>query len=267
VSGEERELLLYWLRKCEIANIKTIVRGKLGGLNANEVSGQLMELGSFATLPIDQLLHTEEVSELLRQLENSPYGNIARQARRVFEKEHHLYSLDAAIDRHYLLGLVQRMRALNAKQRESLLPLFSIFIDRFNLLWLLRYRSSYKLSAAETYYLLVPTPYRLNRSRLQTLVEFNTWQEVLAHLPEPLDSLLAGADSVFAVDQRLIAEIRRVAVQTLKWRNFTLAKVFAYVLLREMETRRVMAIVKGKQLKLNNKIIASAAENASAFMA
>jgi V/A-type H+-transporting ATPase subunit C len=267
LSGEERELLLYWLRKCEIANIKTIVRGKLGGLSANEMSSQLMELGSFATLPIDQLLHTEEVSELLRQLENSPYGNIARQARRVFEKEHHLYSLDAAIDRHYLLGLVQRMRTLNAKQRESLLPLFSIFIDRFNLLWLLRYRSSYKLSAAETYYLLVPTPYRLNRNRLQSLVEFNTWQEVLVHLPEPLDSLLAGADSVFAVDQRLIAEIRRVAVQTLKWRSFTLAKVFAYVLLREMETRRVMAIVKGKQLKLNNKIIASAAENASAFMA
>lgn len=267
LAGGERELLLYWLRKCEIANIKTIVRGKIAGQNANDLRGQLMELGNFATLPVEQLLRTEDVSELLRQLETSSYGNIARQARRVFEKEHQLYSLDAAIDRHYLSGLVQRVRSLTSRQREPLLPLFSLFMDRFNLLWLLRYRFSYHLSAAETYYLLIPTPYRLNRNRLQSLAELNTLPELLAHLPEPLSSWLAQTDSVFAVDQCLLLHTRRIAEQTLRWRSFTLAKIFAYVLLREMEMRRVMAIVKGKRLQLTTPMVSLAAEYSTALMA
>lgn len=267
LSGAARELLMYWFHKCDIANLKTIVRGKIAGLDAEAISAQLLELGKLTTLPIEPLLRTEEISELLRRLENSPYGNIARQARRVFEKDHQLYSLDAAIDRHYLLGFVQRIRALDTLQRQHLLPLVSIFMDRFNLLWLLRYRFAYQLSAAETYYLLVPTPYRLNRTRLQHLVELNSLPEVIAHLPEPLHSWLQDVDDVFNVDQRLITEIRQVAESTLKLHSFTLAKVFAYVLLREMEMRRIMAILKGKRLNLKKHLITSAAEYSSALMA
>ncbi len=210
LSGAARELLMYWFHKGDIANLKTIVRGKIAGLDVETISAQLLELGSLSALPVEQLLRTEDIGELLRRLENTRYGNIARQARRVFEKDHQLYSLDAAIDRHYLLGFVQRVRALDAKQRNYLAPLIGIFMDRFNLLWLLRYRFAYNLSAAETYYLLVPAPYRLNRSRLQQLVELNSLQEVLDHLPEPFYSLLADADNAFAVDKRLTRETRRV---------------------------------------------------------
>jgi V/A-type H+-transporting ATPase subunit C len=267
LSGAARNLLMYWFRKCDIANLKTIVRGKIAGLDADAIRAQLLELGQLSALPIEQLLRTEDIGELLRRLENSPYGNIARQARHLFEKEHQLYSLDAAIDRHYLLGFVQRVRALDSTQRKHFAPLISIFMDRFNLLWLLRYRFAYKLSAAETYYLLVPTDYRLNRTNLPHLVELNSLQEVLEHLPEPFYSLLADADNAFAVDKRLTRKTRHVAELTLKLQNFTLAKAFAYVLLREMEMRRVMAILKGKKLGLNKNIVSSAAEYSAALMA
>lgn len=267
LMGTARELLMYWFHKCDIANLKTIVRGKIAGLDAETITNQLLELSSLTALPIEQLLRTEDVGELLRRLENTRYGNIARQARRVFEKEHQLYSLDAAIDRHYLLGFMQHIRTLDSFQRQHLLPLVSIFMDRFNLLWLLRYRFAYHLSSAETYYLLVPTSHRLNRTRLQQLVELNSLSEVLAHLPEPLYSLLVEADNTFTVDQKLTAETRRVAESTLKLHSFTLAKVFAYILLREMEMRRMMAILKGKRLNLKKNIISTAAEYSSALMA
>lgn len=267
LSGGARELLIYWLHKCEIANLKTIVRGKIGGLSVQRIRSQLIGLGSLSTLPIDQLLRTEDISELLRSLDHSPYENIAHQARRVFEKEHQLYSLDAALDHHYLLGFVQRIRALELRQREPLLPLVSIFMDRFNLLWLLRYRLTYHLSAAETYYLLVPTPYHLHRNYLKNLLEFNTLAEILAHLPEPLHTLLAGSENIFEVDQHLMTEVRRIAWRTLTWHHFTLARVFAYFLLREMEVRRLMAIIKGKKLQLKDPLISLAAEYSSTLLA
>jgi len=266
LAGPARELLMYWFHKGDIANLKTIVRGKIAGLSADEISAQLLELGALTALPLEQLLRTEDVSELLRRLEPSRYGTLARAARRVFEKDHQLYSLDAAIDRHYLLGFVQRVKALDTLQRQHLAPLIGMFMDRYNLLWLLRYRFAYHLSAAETYYLLVPTSYRLNRSRLQQLVEFNSLPEVIAHLPEPLKNLLDETESTFTVDQQLTKETRRIAQSTLSLHSFTLAKAFAYILLREMEMRRVMAILKGKRLNLNKKLISVAAESSSVLL-
>lgn len=266
LSGPARELLMYWFHKGDIANLKTIVRGKIAGLTADEISAQLLELGALTALPLEQLLRTEDVSELLRRLETSRYGTLARAARRVFEKDHQLYSLDAAIDRHYLLGFVQRIKALDTLQGQHLAPLIGMFMDRYNLLWLLRYRFAYHLSAAETYYLLVPTSYRLNRSRLQQLVELNSLSEVITHLPEPLQHLLEESDNTFSVDQQLTKETRRIAQLTLSLHSFTLAKAFAYVLLREMEMRRVMAILKGKRLNLNKTLISVAAESSSVLL-
>ncbi len=260
LSTVARNLLLYWFRKHDIANLKTILHGKIAGLDADIISKQLLDLGPLSALPIKQLLRSENIGELLRQLEHSSHSNIARQARRVFEKEHQLYSLDATIDRHYMLGFIQHVMALDAVQRKHILPLIGIFVDRFNLLWLLRYRFAYGLSAAETYYLLIPASFRLNRVLLQKLVELESLTEVIEHLPEPFYGLLAGVENAFMVDQKLIQELRKVANITIKLHSFTLAKVFAYILLREMEMHKIMAILKGKKLALNKDVILEMAE-------
>lgn len=260
LSGIARDLLMYWFHKCEITNLKSIIRGKIAGLDAQTIADQLIELGELATLPVEQLLRTEDINELLRQLEGSHYGNIARQARRVFEKEHYPYSLDAAIDKHYLFGLEQKIQTLSTAQYRPIVPLIRALLDRFNLIWLLRYRFAYHLSPAETFYLLISTPYRLNRHRLLQLVELNSLSEVIDALPEPLASLLDKAENTFEVEQCLNAEVRRVAQQTLHQCHFTFAKVFAYLLLRELEMRRVLAIIKGKRLGLDNDVISAAAD-------
>ncbi|OQW94535.1 MAG: hypothetical protein BWK79_05605 [Beggiatoa sp. IS2] len=260
LQGSARAFFTYWFRKYEITNLKTLLRGKLAGLDAPTIAAQLLDVGTLAALPLEQLLRTEDVSELLRRLDNSPYGNVARQARRVFEQDHQSYSLDAAIDRHYLLELNKRAHALDATQRQQLLPLHGIFMDRFNLLWLLRYRFAYQLSAAETYYLLIPTRYRLDRANLLHLVELNNLTEVLAHLPDSLKQLLVDANDVSSVEYRLNAEVRRVAEYTLHRHSFSLAKVIAYIVLRELEMHRMLAIIKGKRLGLKPANILIAAE-------
>jgi V/A-type H+-transporting ATPase subunit C len=260
LTGVARELLIYWLRKYEMTNLKTIVRGKIAKLHAEVISAQLLDLGPIATLPLEQLLQTEDVNELLRRLSNTPYSNLAHQARRVFDQEHQLYSLDAAIDRHYLLELDKKVHGLETAQRELIVPLMSIFIDRFNLLWLLRYRFAYHLSPAETFYLLLPTHYRLNRVNLVQLVELGSFQEVIKHLPEFFQPFLTDADTIVKVEQRLNEQIRQTAQYTLHWHHFSVAKAIAYMMLRELEMYRILAIVKGKRLQLTPAAILAAAE-------
>ncbi len=260
LTGVTQELFTYWLRKYEITNLKTIVRGKMAGLNAEIITAQLLDLGPIATLPLEQLLRTEDINELLRHLSHTPYSNIAHQARRVFDQEHQPYSLDAAIERHYLLELDKRVHSLEVAQRRLILPLMSMFIDRFNLLWLLRYRFAYHLSPAETFYLLLPTHYRLNQTNLIHLVELPSFQEVLKRLPPSFQPLLANADTVIKVEQQLNHQIRQTAKYTLRWKSFSVAKAIAYMILRESEMHRILAIVKGKRLQLPPATILMAAE-------
>jgi V/A-type H+-transporting ATPase subunit C len=261
LSGASREFIAYWFHKCEITNLKTIVRGKISGLSPDEITSQLIELGELATLPIEQLLRTEDVSELLRQLDRTHFSTIARQSRRVFEQEHQLHALDAAIDRHYLLGFESRIHALDSTQRKHVIPLMSILMDRFNLLWLLRYRFAYQLSPAETYYLLIPASYTtINRTLLQKLVEFNTLEEIIASLPDHLHVAIGNVEDTYSVEHKLNTELMQVAQYTLRWRSFTIAKAMAFVLLRELEMRRVLAIIKGKRLGLKPGVILGAAD-------
>ncbi len=263
LSGEEKALLLYWMRKCEVTNLKTIVRGKLSHTASEIVSERLIELGDLSILPTEKLLRTEDINELLRNLENSHYGHIARQARRVYEQNHHLHAIDAAIDKQFLTGLHQHINALPSTQYKQLRPLANILFDRFNLLWLLRYRFAYHLSPAETFYLLVSTPYSLSREYLLRLVEFSSLQELLSQLPKPLYALLANVKDIFEVEYALNMRLQQIAYQTLKFQNFSIAKAFAYLLLREFEMRQILAIVKGRRLGLKPEIILRAAHTDS----
>jgi V/A-type H+/Na+-transporting ATPase subunit C len=261
LSGAADELLRYWLRKYEVHNLKLIVRGKIQNLPADNIANQLIDLGKLSTLPVKELLQSEDVNELLRQLAAGYYSNIARKSRQVFEQQHQSYALDAAIDRYYLLGLEGRINALDSQQRQRITPLISLLMDWFNLLWLLRYRFAYQLSAAESYYLLVPSKYAsIDRSLLYKLVELNSIEEVIADLPTKLQVLLAEADNIYAVEQKLNHALINLAHQVLRWEHFTVAKVMAFVLLRETEMRRVLAIVKGKRLGLKANTVLGAAD-------
>ncbi|MCU0935689.1 MAG: V-type ATPase subunit, partial [Gammaproteobacteria bacterium] len=101
VRPRERALLAYGFLWFELMNLKAIIRGKLSGLPEKVIREQILDLGSFASLPVDELLRAEDPAEMLRRLETTIYGDIARQARRVYEEHKDLFSVDATIDRRY----------------------------------------------------------------------------------------------------------------------------------------------------------------------
>ena len=116
-------------------------------------------MGVFGRLDIEDLAHAEDVGELLRRLESSPYADIVRPARRAFEESHDPFILDAALDRSYYEGLEHRALPLENVAGQSFRRLMSSLIDRLNLVWLLRYRFNYNLPPAQVYYLLVASRY------------------------------------------------------------------------------------------------------------
>jgi V/A-type H+-transporting ATPase subunit C len=258
LRGAARELFLYWGHRVELANLKAIISGKLASQSAAAIRRELLDMGPFAALPVEDLLRAEDMAELLRRLDTTPYSDIARQGRRVFEEQREAFALDAAIDRRYFAGLFRRARALREAGAAEVRHLVGTVVDRTNLVWLLRYRYAYNLGPAQSYYLLIPETYRLSGSQLMALAQLPSLEQVIARLPDPYGSWLHGASTSFDVVRILDAETWRFAETQVRRNAPGLAAAFAYLLLRERDLRQMRAILKGKRLRFGAELIRAA---------
>lgn len=258
LHGADRDLLLYWAHRVELANLKAIITGKLAGQPAPAIRRELLDMGPFAALPVEDLLRSEDMTELLRRLDTTPYSDIARQGRRVFEEQHDAFALDAAIDRRYFAGLFRRARALKEAGAAEVRHLVGTLVDRTNLVWLLRYRYAYNLGPAQSYYLLISSTYRLSGPQLMALAQLPSLEQVIARLPEPYGPWLRGARTSFDVVRILDAETWRFADTQVRRNAPGLAGAFAYLLLRERDLRQMRAIVKGRRLRFDPELIRAA---------
>ncbi len=259
LDGAGRNILIHWTRKFELYNLKALIRGKLQGLPGEQIKRNLYDLPPVISLPHDRLLRTESVLELLRSLEQSPFADIALQARQVYEEKNEPFSLDAAIDRTYYTGLWRRIRRAKAEDHDALQRLAGTLIDQQNLIWLLRYRFSYRLSPSETYYLLIPFGRQLHRERLKTLVNIAQFERVIAQLPNGLSACLDGVTDLHSAECLLEAETAVQARKSLRFSQSAVSRSLAYLILREMDLKKLYALVQGKVLNLNDSLIRVAA--------
>lgn len=250
LTGAERNFLIYWTARFEVTNVKTLLRGKMTGERPAALLTRLTPMGSFGRLDNQELVHAEDVSELLRRLEAGPFAGIVRQARRTFEQSHDPFNLDAALDRAYYEGLAQRAQALEATAGAGFHELIGNLIDRVNLVWLLRYRFNYNLPPAQVYFLLVSGRYSLTSARLRELAALGSLEAVLAELPPEWRSRLTGATdipTVFAIMGRHAAEH---ALKLLRSNAPAITRTLAYLILRERDLRAVRAVLRGRHLGL-----------------
>jgi V/A-type H+-transporting ATPase subunit C len=259
LTGSAREMIAYWVRRFEMANLKAIMRAMVSGRPAADIRGDLLDLGPLAALPVDSLIHAEDTAELLRRLEQSVYADMARQARGIYEEQRELFAVEAALDKEYFTGLSKRANALPDEEGRDLRRLTKVFIDQMNLVWLLRYRHVYGMEPAHAYYLLVPAGQYLNSEALLSLVQLGGIEEVVRQLPTPLGRLMTGVTSIPEVEAAMRRETARVARRVLDYTTFNLARPCAYLLLREWQLWQVQGALKGAQLRLDPAVLRSAA--------
>jgi V/A-type H+-transporting ATPase subunit C len=258
-SGGERRFFHFAIRWFELVNLKVLIRGKFSSTDNSKIQQQLIDLGNFADLPLKNLLETDDPYEMLRLLETTAYAGIVRQARRVYEEQgNDLFLLDATIDRSFFIDLYQRTRFLHHQDREYVGEVLGGLLDRFNLLWLLRYRFSYQLSAAKSFYLLTAIGNKLRSAELMHLARMESIEQVVAALPEPYRKLLLNLENVSDMETVMEYYGMSIAADVLQNNTNLVSRIFSYILLREAEARFLQALIKGKQLGFDTDLIKQA---------
>jgi V/A-type H+-transporting ATPase subunit C len=259
LAPPDRHFLLYSVQWFELANLKALIRGKFAGLDSRRIRANLVDTHPFTTLPMDELLEAEDPAELLRRLEATVYADLARHARRVFEEKQDMFSLNAAIDRKFMEGLRVHALGVVGSDQQGLRELIGVMFDQFNLNWLLRFRLNYRLSAAETFFQLLPGGRWIDSARLEELARLSSLQEIIEALPPSLARPLSGAERISQVENRMQIRMRSMLDRYLNDTRFPVVRAFAYLIRRELEMRNLSAVIKGKNLGFEQGLIRYAA--------
>ena len=245
VPPEAADFIRAWARRDLLRNLKTILKGKALARTEDEIRAELLDLETSPQLPITALLRAPSVESVLDLLEDTEVGHWTGEARRIYDRDPTLFGLEAALDRLYYPELRARIERLKPWDRvvESLV---GDEIDQVNLMWLLRYRVNYRLSPAETYYLLVPVTGRVAAEELKRLVRQETIAGVAGQLAEhPFGAVIGRCQALWQVEVALWRYRARNARRLIRDAAFTLGEGLALLVLREIEIRDLLAVLEG----------------------
>lgn len=249
VPPQAARFIRLWGRRDLLRNLRTILRGKALGESEEQIRAKLVDLQPAHALPTEALLHCANVEAALDLLEKTSLQHWIRAARRLYERDPTLFGLDSALDRLYYPEVWQQLGKLDSADREAIQKLVSLEIDQLNLLWLLRYRLNYHLSPAETYYLLVPVTGQITDNQLKELVQQDSLPAVVARIKNNvLRDVVSQCESIWQVEVALWRHRASVARRMLREAVFTLGEALAFLLLKVVEVRDLVAVWEGTNL-------------------
>jgi|TARA_B100001964_G_scaffold147856_1_gene162911 V/A-type H+-transporting ATPase subunit C len=243
-----------WARRDLLRHLRMILRGKAMGRPEEQIRSVLGGHALADDVPIDALLRCPSLDAALDLLEATPLRHWIRAARQLYERDPTLFGLDAALDRLYYAEVWQKMEQLDVGDRTSVKKLMQLEIDQINLLWLLRYRLNYRLSPAETYYLLLPVTGHISSTQLQELVREDSLTAITARLsPRPFRELLTPCESIWEIEVEMWRYRARQARRLLVQAVFTLGEALAFLLLKVVEVRDLVALLEGTALSVEKR--------------
>ncbi len=255
LEGPARRLLTHWASRYEVLNIKALVRGKIGQLPIDEIEKSLFRLPGFLSLNHDQLLNTDSVTELLRQLQKTPYRRLATQALRRFEERPDPFLLDATLDQQFYGDLIDRSHHLSGTDRAEVLSLIGRIVDGHNLVWSLRYRYNYGLQASEVLYLAIDGGRVLDRARLQELLHAESLAEALRSVPPGLPGGGHLPQQITLIEAVMRQDLFAYAERAMRYSPSALTSVLSYLVLRYGGINALYAIVHARVYGLDNELL------------
>ncbi len=245
-------LILEYLRRWDVWNIKTLLRGKFSKVSDTEIVKYLVPAGELSAEYLEELSKKETVQEIISAFDGTDYASALAQY-----DGNNLASVENALDKLYYFRMERAVGGTLSVGGGLLLKYVRREIDIRNLITLFRMNKA-GIDAAVIQDNLIPGGKlydELNRMAGQPFGEFLRGLEGYPFWSSISDVATADIDAISRIEARLRAYLIRYAWALSNYHPLSILPVLGYMVSKETEVSNIRKIVRGKEAKLPAELI------------
>jgi V/A-type H+-transporting ATPase subunit C len=249
---EPQFLILEYLRRWDIWNIKTILRGKFYGASDAEIMKYLVPAGELDAEFLDGLTKKGTIQEVISAFEGKDYSSALAQ----YDGKN-LASLENALDKLYYFRMERAVGGTLSVGGGLLLKYVRREIDIRNLITLFRMNKA-GVEGAIIQENLIPggkLHEELSRMAGQPFGEFLRGLEGYPFWSSISDIATADIDAISRIEARLRAYLVRYAWALSNYHPLSILPVLGYIVSKDTEVANIRKIVRGKEAGLPAELI------------
>ena len=252
IAGRPRTLLVWYWRRFEIDNLKTVLRASHYQKPWAAVASGLIDLSPYSAIAWQSLAEAGSIGALIDRLPVDAYRHALAAAMPRYQRERSLFVLEASLDLMYGRRLAAHIAALHGRDRQEAESYLGFQLDAQNLLWAYRYRIFAQLSPEEILNYTLHRRVRVNADVVRDIALGAPLRETVRSLWG--DSLPGSAALGELPDRQALSELelacRRYLAEEVRraGRGYPLhlGALLAFLIRLEMETQDLTAIIEGR---------------------
>jgi V/A-type H+-transporting ATPase subunit C len=264
-KGKLKEILSEYLKRWDIWNIKTILRGKLYGAKKEEIAEDLIPAGSFKTDFLDALIESESIDKIIdktvEKFADTPSYDRLVDAGNELKRTKSLMVFEDALDRAYYTNLQDKIRA-RGKPNRMFLDFVKKEIDIINIKLLFELKHE-GLSTEKINEFLLPGGLELTEKKLKHLSSSESFKQFVSELRgysfyEDIKNPIAEIDATNSISSVILAldkHLLKFADRFSHIRPLSVLPILSYLLMKKKEVDNIRIICRGKEFELGDEDI------------
>lgn len=252
-QGDVKFLITEYMRRWDVWNIKTLLRGKYYGAHPDEILDYVVSAGQLRYRDLTNIVRLESIPEVISALEDTPYSEVLKE----YSDTESLTQLEDELDKMYYTRL---LGSVGQSQGEKLFSKFvRTEIDIKNLKTLFRLKRA-GAEREDIQRVMIPGGAELSEQELnrlsgmsfsefvRSLEGYSYWSAISEVVGEKMPSLLE-------VELRLDAHLINYAKMISHYYPLSILPVLDYVLNKKIEVDNLRIITRGKESGLSEDVI------------
>ncbi|MCX7773236.1 MAG: V-type ATPase subunit [Clostridia bacterium] len=250
-TGELKRFVRVLYLKIEIESLKLIFRVfEAGHTEQSVLEDSLLFLASYDKLNIPKLALSRNIEEFLQGLKGTDYYEVLRP----YASENYvtrLFSMEMALDLYYF-RTVQTIykKQLSARDIEIMKDFVCPEIDIFNIFWIYRAKTYYKIDKEVIQSYVIKQRHKLNKSSIESLVHAKDIEDFNRIIQDTPYGFLFEGQNAIMLEHSYDEYIYRLHRRRFRLEPFSIASVVSYLRLKEIEISNIISVIEGIRYKL-----------------
>lgn len=252
-----KSMLEYWFSRYEIEFLKRSLR-HLYNKETNDLLDVGTELGDFfaahTKMDCEMIKTARSIDEFSVACRNTHYGDVLERAKNLNAD---YFNLASMLDSYYYERVWKaKDKYLSGEDRKLFADIFGIEIDMENILCIYRAKKYFNISPDRIVGYLIPVRHRLQADVMKKMVHASGIRELIDITAQtPYKNLFSKVDDGFFPEENMNAIYYKSAKSMLTGKPESMAAIYAYFELKEVEISLVTTIIESIRYGLDKQII------------